>query len=90
MGLIFLGSWLAQSAAGAVAFSEEQMRELQDPVPWGEYLTLPDFWSRTLQNWQSEMLAVLSMVVLSIYLRERGSPESKPVGYAHEATGVEG
>ena len=90
MGLIFLGSWLAQSAAGAVAFSEEQMRELQDPVPWTEYLTLPDFWSRTLQNWQSEMLAVLSMVVLSIYLRERGSPESKPVGYAHEATGVEG
>ncbi|MDM7830278.1 hypothetical protein QRT05_02940 [Cellulomonas sp. MW9] len=43
-----------------------------------------------LQNWQSEFLAVASMVVLSIYLRERGSPESKPVGTSHEATGVEG
>jgi hypothetical protein len=90
MGLIFVGSWLAQSSTGAVAFSEERMRDLEDPVPWTEYLTMPDFWSRTLQNWQSEMLAVLSMVVLSIYLRERGSPESKPVGSSHEATGVEG
>jgi hypothetical protein len=90
MGAIFLASWAAQSAAGAVAFSEERMRELQDPAPWTEYLTMPDFWSRTLQNWQSEMLAVLSMVVLAIYLRERGSPESKPVGSAHETTGVEG
>lgn len=90
MGAIFLGSWAAQSAAGAVAFSEEQLRELEDPVPWTEYLSMPDFWSRTFQNWQSEMLAVLSMVVLAIYLRERGSPESKPVGSSHEATGVEG
>lgn len=90
MGAIFVGSWLAQSVTGAVAYSEEQLRNLQDPVTWTEYLTLPDFWSRTVQNWQSEFLAVLAMVVLSIYLRERGSPESKPVGTAHEATGVEG
>ncbi|MCM3536231.1 hypothetical protein M3693_18600 [Cellulosimicrobium funkei] len=90
MGAIFVGSWAAQSAAGAVAFSEEQLRDLQDPVPGTEYLSMPDFWSRTFQNWQSEMLAVLSMVVLAIYLRERGSPESKPVGSSHEATGVEG
>nr|WP_162350967.1 DUF6766 family protein [Cellulomonas sp. H30R-01] len=55
-----------------------------------EHLTLPDFWNRALQNWQSEFLAVLSMVVLSIYLRERGSPESKPVGASHDAIGVEG
>ena len=44
----------------------------------------------TLQNWQSEFLAVGSMAVLSIYLRQRGSPESKPVGAPHDATGVEG
>jgi hypothetical protein len=50
----------------------------------------PDFWNRTFQNWQSEFLAVASMVVLSIYLRERGSPESKPVGEPHTSTGVEG
>lgn len=89
MGAVFLGSWLAQSLTGAVAYSEEQMRDLQDPVTWAEYLALPDFWSRTLQNWQSEFLAVLCMVVFAIYLRERGSPESKPVGAPHGATGVE-
>lgn len=50
----------------------------------------PDFWNRTLQNWQSEFLAVGSMAVLSIYIRQRGSPESKPVGSPHDATGVEG
>jgi hypothetical protein len=90
MGGVFLLSWFAQSVTGAVAYSEEQMRDLQDPVSWSQYLGLPDFWSRTLQNWQSEFLAVASMVVLSIYLRERGSPESKPVGAPHDATGVEG
>jgi hypothetical protein len=90
MGTIFLLSWVAQSITGAVAYSEEQMQDLQDPVTWTEYLQLPDFWSRTLQNWQSEFLAVASMVILSIYLRERGSPESKPVGTSHAATGVEG
>lgn len=89
MGSIFLLSWFVQSLTGAVAYSEEQMRDLQDPVTWPEYLREPDFWSRTLQNWQSEFLAVLSMVVLAIYLRERGSPESKPVGAPHGATGIE-
>ncbi|GAA0472520.1 hypothetical protein Aca07nite_75070 [Actinoplanes capillaceus] len=90
MGLLFAGSWLAQSIAGAAAFNERQLRDLQEPVTWAEYLTEPDFWSRTLQNWQSELLAVASMVILSIYLRQRGSPESKPVGAPHDATGVEG
>lgn len=90
MGSLFLLSWLAQSVTGAVAYSESQMRDRQDPVTWTEYLALPEFWNRTFQNWQSEFLAVASMVVLSIYLRERGSPESKPVGSAHTTTGVEG
>jgi hypothetical protein len=90
MALIFLLSWLAQAVAGASAYNEEQLSELQDPVSFGEYLLEPDFWNRTLQNWQSEMLAVASMAVLAIYLRQRGSPESKPVGAAHTSTGVEG
>ena len=59
-------------------------------IAWHEYLLNADFWEATLQNWQSEFLAVGSMAVLSIYLRQRGSPESKPVGAAHDATGVEG
>lgn len=90
MGAVFLGSWLAQSVAGLAQFNADRLADLQDPVSWGGYLGSPEFWNRSLQNWQSELLAVLSMVVLSIYLRQRGSPESKPVGSPHSATGVEG
>jgi hypothetical protein len=90
MGVIFLASWLAQSISGVAAFDEEQLANRQDPVSWGQYLLEPDFWNRTLQNWQSELLAVASMAILAIYLRQRGSPQSKPVGTPHTATGVEG
>nr|BFE59709.1 hypothetical protein GCM10020063_042350 [Dactylosporangium thailandense] len=90
MGVIFLLSWLAQSIAGVAAFDERQLADRQDPISWGEYLLNPDFWNRTLQNWQSELLAVASMAILSIYLRQRGSPESKPVGASHTSTGIEG
>ncbi len=86
MGAIFLGSWAAQSVAGRAQFSEDQLAGFQDPVTWWQYVTGPDFWNRTLQNWQSELLAVGSMVILSVYLRQRGSPESKPVGDAHDKT----
>jgi hypothetical protein len=90
MGVVFLLSWLAQSVAGVVAFNEEQLADLERPVSWSRYLIEPDFWNRTLQNWQSEFLAVASMAILSVYLRQRGSPESKPVGASHLSTGVEG
>jgi hypothetical protein len=90
MGLIFLGSWSAQYVAGRAAFNEERLRQLQNPLGWGDYLTNADFWARTLQNWQSEFLAVGSMAVLAIYLRERGSSQSKPVGAPHDATGIDG
>ncbi|MEV0147199.1 MULTISPECIES: DUF6766 family protein [unclassified Nonomuraea] len=90
MGTIFVLSWLAQSVAGLAAYNSERITDLRDPVDWGWYVTSSEFWNRSLQNWQSELLAVLSMVVLSIYLRQRGSPESKPVGAAHTATSVEG
>ena len=90
MGLIFLGSWFAQSIAGTASFNERQLADRQDPVSWAQYLAEPDFWNRTLQNWQSELLAVASMAILAIYLRQRGSSQSKPVGTAHTATGVEG
>ena len=90
MGTIFLLSWAVQSVAGWIAFGEERLRNLQEPISWAAYVTNADFWSRTLQNWQSEFLAVGSMAVLAIYLRERGSPESKPVGAPHDSTGVQG
>jgi len=90
MGSIFLASLLVQSVAGWAAYNEQQLQKLQDPLAWRGYLTNPDFWSRTLQNWQSEFVAVGSMAVLSIYLRQRGSPDSKPVGEPHESTGTQG
>ncbi len=90
MGTIFLVSWLAQWIAGRSAYNAEQLSQLEDPLGLLEYLGAADFWNRTLQNWQSEFLAIASMVVLSIYLRQRGSPESKPVGAPHTATDVEG
>jgi hypothetical protein len=87
MGAIFVVSWLAQSVGGWASYNETRLQQMQDPLPWRSYLLNADFWSRTLQNWQSEFLAVGSMAVLGIYLRQRGSPESKPVGEPHHATG---
>ena len=88
MAAIFLVSWLAQSIAGWAAFNETRLEDRLDPIAWGSYLVNADFWARTLQNWQSEFLAVGSMAVLAIYLRQRGSHESKPVGEPHDSTAV--
>ena len=87
---LFLLTWLASSIAGWSAFNGEQLMSHEDPVSWIGYLGHADFWNRTFQNWQSEMLAVGSMAILSVYLRQRGSPESKPVGAAHQDTGQTG
>lgn len=89
MGAIFVLSWTAQAVTGRVAHNEERLRDLLDPLGLPQYLASPDFWGRTLQNWQSELLAVGSMAVFAIYLRERGSPESKPVGAPHDQTGTD-
>ena len=89
-GAMFLAALVVQAFSGWAAFNETRLQQLRDPVSWPAYLLDPDFWARTLQNWQSEFLAVGSMAVLTIYLRARGSPESKPVGASHETTGVEG
>ena len=90
MATIFLASWLVQSIAGWASYNRHRLEDLRDPISWPAYLGNSDFWARTLQNWQSEFLAVGSMAVLTIYLRQRGSPESKPVGEPHDSTGVEG
>jgi hypothetical protein len=90
MGTIWVLSWLAQAIAGRAEFNADQLSHLEDPVSFLGYLGNADFWERTLQNWQSEFLAVGSMAILAVYLRQRGSPESKPVGAPHDATGVEG
>ncbi len=90
MGLVFVLSWLAQSLAGTVVMNSENAEHGQPPISWLEYLATPDFWNRTLQNWQSEFLAVGAMIALSIFLRQRGSAESKPVGAPHRESAVSG
>jgi len=90
MGVIFIGSWLAQSITGWSAYNQEQVDHHEATISWIGYLGNPEFWETTLQNWQSEFLAVGSFAVFAIFLRQRGSPESKPVGGAHTDTGLEG
>jgi hypothetical protein len=89
MGLIFAGSWFAMSVTGWTAYNADQSDHMQSTVSWLSYLGTGDFWNRTMQNWQSEFLAVGSMAIFAVFLRQRGSPESKPVGAPHEATGTE-
>ncbi len=90
MTTIFLGSWLGQSTTAWTEFNEEQGQHDEPTISWGEYLGEPDFWEKSLQNWQSEFLAVGAMAIFTVYLRQRGSPESKPVGAPHEETASSG
>ena len=90
MSAIFLATWAAQSLSNWKRYNEEQQAHDEQTLRWGEYVLNANFWERTLQNWQSEFLAVGVMVVFTIYLRQRGSPESKPVGAPHEETGSSG
>ena len=90
MGALMLGTWLAQLLTGRVAYNAEQLDHQEAALSVWQYAVSSDFWNRTLQNWQSEFLAIVSMALFAIWLRQRGSPESKPVGAPHDATGVEG
>jgi hypothetical protein len=90
MGLLFLGAWFAQSVTGWSDYNAEQSDHDQAAVSLLEYLGRSTFWEQTFQNWQSEFLAVGSMAVFAVYLRQRGSPESKPVGAPHDETGSTG
>jgi Domain of unknown function (DUF6766) len=90
MLLIFLGALFAQSLTNWTMFNDEQGAHGEPLVSWSHYVREADFWNRTLQNWQSEFLAVATMTAFSIYLRQRGSAESKPVGAPHEETGSSG
>jgi hypothetical protein len=90
MSALFIGSWFAQSATGWTEYNSEREDHGEPGVSWSGYVMNPSFWEDTLQNWQSEFLAIGSMAVLTIYLRQRGSPESKPVGAGHDETGASG
>jgi hypothetical protein len=90
MGVIWLASWFGQSVTGWSVYNAEQIQHKETTVSWAGYLGTADFWEATLQNWQSEFLAVGSMIIFSVYLRQRGSSQSKPVGAPHHATAEEG
>jgi hypothetical protein len=90
MGLAWIGSWFAQSVTGWSDYNADQLEHEAPRVGLGTYITSPGFWEDTLQNWQSEFLAVGSIVIFSVYLRQRGSTQSKPVGAPHAQTGTEG
>jgi hypothetical protein len=88
LSALFLISFVGHAWAGARKFNEEQLQHgASVHLTTIEYMGTSTFWYESFQNWQSEFLAVLGIVVLSIWLRQWGSPESKPVHAPHDATG---
>ena len=86
--LLFLMSIYLHAVGGAGEYNEDQqMHGGAERVTAFQYMATSRFWFESLQNWQSEFLALVAMVVLSIWLRQKGSPESKPVDAPHSQTG---
>ena len=71
-GLLFLGALVGRSVTGWTNYNEEQRQHHQPRLSWISYLGTGEFWERTLSNWQSEFLAVGSMAIFTVYLRQRG------------------
>ena len=86
--LLFAFSFVLHAVGGFLNINEENLARGRPPQTLGEYWTSSQFWFESFQNWQSEFLAVLAIVVLTIFLRQRGSPQSKPVAAPHAKTGV--
>ena len=86
---LFVLSFVAHGVSGADMYNQEQLQHGQQPVSVLQYMTGQRFWFESLQNWQSEFMAIGALVVLSIFLRQRGSSESKPVAAPHYETGHE-
>lgn len=85
--LLFLASWLGHALGGYAEYAADEALHRQPHPTLGDYLTSSRFWFESFQNWQSEFLAIASMVWLAVYLRQRWSPESKPVHAPHADTG---
>jgi hypothetical protein len=82
---LFLISFTGHVVGGARLYNEDRAEHGQAALSTIEYLGIARFWFESFQNWQSEFLAVFTIVFLSIWLREKGSPESKPVATPHRA-----
>ncbi|MDB5020633.1 MAG: hypothetical protein JWQ28_1760 [Pedobacter sp.] len=85
--ILFLISWGLHLLGSYTDFNVEQFISHKPKVTIFEFLLQPRFWFETFQNWQSEFLSVFSIVFLTIYLRQKGSPESKPVDAPNMQTG---
>lgn len=85
--LLFLLSWAGHLYGSFTDYNQQEILKQHVPKSLGDFLNEPLFWFETFQNWQSEFLSVASIVILSIFLRQKGSPESKPVDAAHMETG---
>jgi hypothetical protein len=86
--VLFIASFSLHAAGGTAAYNDEQQSHGQPTVTLFGYLGTSQFWFESFQNWQSEFLAVAVLVGASVYLREKGSPESKPVAEPHYETGA--
>ncbi|WP_410221196.1 DUF6766 family protein [Pedobacter sp.] len=86
-GLLFLISWALHLYGSRKDYNTEQLLNHQPVEDLFSFLSNPRFWFETFQNWQSEFLSVFTIVFLTIYLRQKGSPESKPVDAPHSETG---
>lgn len=86
-GLLFLLSFILHFYGSLKDQNEENLEKHKPLIPWQVYITDSRFWFESFQNWQSEFLSVASIVLLSIWLRQYGSPESKPVDAPHHQTG---
>jgi hypothetical protein len=88
--LLFLLSFIFHAVGGAQATCEESLQHTESQCySTVGYIQTSKFWYESLQNWQSEFLAVFAIVVFSVYLRQKGSPESKPVNTPHDKSGSE-
>jgi hypothetical protein len=85
---LFLLAFAGHAICGLAAANEEAVLHGRPVMTLPGYLTSSQFWFESLQNWQSEFLAIFAIVVLSIWLREKGSPESKPLEASHSQTGA--
>ena len=84
---LFLFSFAMHAIGGRMHVNEEHLLHGEPPQSLIEYVTSAQFWYESFQNWQSEFFSVFAIVVLSIFLRQRGSPQSKPVAAPHGETG---
>ena len=86
--LLFAFSFVMHGIGGTAHFNAEQAEHGQPAASVIEYMMTSTFWFESFQNWQSEFLSIFVMVVFTVYLRQIGSPESKPVDTPHTETGT--